>query len=89
MATLAGYGLIWLELEDRKCHLVIRESAIVYQRPVRGEIRAICRRPDAETLAAFKARFARKGKARIRLEVTIEELGEVAVVFEGTYVAMR
>lgn len=89
MATLAGYGLIWLELRERAAHVVIRESSISYIRPVRGDIRAICRRPDEEILATFKAVFAQKGKARIQLEVAVVEEGLAAVEFRGTFVATR
>lgn len=88
IATLAGYSLLWLELGDARCHLVIRDSEMRFKRPVRGMIRAIGHRPEAALLAAFQARFAEKGRARIRLAVTIEEEGEVAVEFEGTFVAL-
>ena len=89
LAVLGGYGLLWIELQDTECHLVIRESAISYERPVRSELRAICVRPEAEALAAFKRRFYEKGKARIALDVTIEEEGTVAARFRGTFVALR
>jgi thioesterase domain-containing protein len=89
MAVLGGYGLLWIELQDTECHLVIRESAISYERPVRSELRAICVRPQEETLADFKKRFHEKGKARIALDVTIEEDGAVAARFRGTFVALR
>jgi thioesterase domain-containing protein len=89
IATLAGYGLLWLELDDSKCHVVIRQSTIAFRRPVHGAIRAICRRPDEAALAVFKQTFARQGKARIRLTVTIEEQQQEAVAFEGIYVAMK
>ena len=89
VAALAGYGLLWLELDDRTAHVVIRESTISYRRPVRREIRAVCRRPAEATVAAFKAEFARKGKGRIRLDVTVEEDGLAAVEFRGTFVALR
>ncbi len=89
LATLAGYGLLWLVLEDRDCHIVIRSSSISYERPVRGQLRAICRHPDESELADFKNSFEKKGKARIRLHVTIEQNDEVCVVFEGIFVAMR
>ena len=89
LAVLSGYGLLWLELKDTECHIVIRKSTISYERPVRGEIRAICMRPSAEAWAQFKRTFQQKGKARIVLSVTIEEQGEPAVHFEGIFVAMR
>jgi thioesterase domain-containing protein len=46
VATLAGYGLLWTKLADRSCHVVIRDSTLSFRRPVRGEIRAICRSPE-------------------------------------------
>src|SRR5215210_1626167 len=54
LAVLSGYGLLWLELQDTECHIVIRKSSISYDRPVRGEIRAICVRPGANALEEFK-----------------------------------
>src|SRR5919107_1389380 len=50
LAVLSGYGLLWLELRDTECHIVIRDSSISYDRPVRGELRAVCARPGAEAL---------------------------------------
>ena len=88
VATLAGYALLWLELRDRECHVVIRESSISFRRPVRGDIRAICRRLDAAAMSKFKDEFARNGKARVRLNVTIDDDGVVAVEFFGTFVAV-
>ena len=89
LAVLSGYGLLWLELKDTECHIVIRRSSISYERPVRGEIRATCVRPREEALAEFKQTFQRKGRARIALTATIEDEGKVAVRFEGIFVAMR
>jgi thioesterase domain-containing protein len=90
IATLAGYGLIWLALGGRDGHVVIRDSAMRYRRPVRGEIRAVCRMPVTDVLEPFKEEFAKKGKAHLKLAVTIEN-GESldAATFEGTFVAMR
>jgi thioesterase domain-containing protein len=89
IATLAGYGLLWLALEDRSAHIVIRSSTINYRRPVSRNIRAICRRPDDATMAEFKSKFAHAGKARITLVVTIEEDDVECVRFEGVFVALR
>ncbi len=41
LATLAGYALLWLELNDRTAHIVIRKSSIQFRHPVRGELRAV------------------------------------------------
>ena len=89
MATLAGYGMLWLELGNREAHIVIRKSEIDYRQPVRADIRAICRRPDAKAIASFRKKFEKAGKARIRLHVSIEEEGQVCAAFEGVYVAIR
>jgi thioesterase domain-containing protein len=89
LAVLSGYGLLWLELKEEECHIVIRESSISYERPVTGEIRAVCARPDAEALAEFKQTFQQKGKARIALSATIESEGQTAVRFAGIFVALR
>lgn len=89
VAMTAGYGLLWLELGGGNLHIVIRESTASFRRPVRGEIRAVCVRPGETAIAAFKAAFASKGKARLKLTVTIEEEGKLAVAFEGTYVALK
>ncbi len=89
LAVLSGYGLLWLELKDAECHIVIRKSSISYERPVRGELRATCVRPDRQALEEFKQTFQQKGRARIALTATIEDQGETAVRFEGIFVAMR
>lgn len=89
LATLAGYSLLWLELGDRKAHIVVHSSTIRYHRPVPGNMRACCQLPDEAALAAFKTRFAKTGKARITLRVSIEHDGLACVDFEGVYVALR
>ena len=89
LATLAGYGLLWLELGNRDAHIVIRRSEFDYRHPVTGILRAVCQRPDANEIAVFKARFEQSGKARIQLHVTVEEDGRVCMAFEGTFVAIR
>jgi len=89
LAVLSGYGLLWLELQDSECHIVIRSSSISYDRPVTGEILAICVRPEDEALGEFKRTFHERGKARISLAATIEEQGIIAVRFQGIFVALR
>ncbi len=90
VATLAGYAFLWLELGDRAAHVVIAESSLSYRRPVTGDIRAVCRRPEEGALAAFKAAYAQKGRGKIELAVTVETVdGEVAVAFRGVFVARR
>jgi thioesterase domain-containing protein len=89
LATLTGYTCLWHELDDRDAHVVIRRSELDYRHPVRSTLRAICRRPEAGELAAFRSTFAKAGKARITLEVTIEEGERVCLHFSGDFVAVR
>ncbi len=89
IATLAGYALLWMELGDRDSHVVVKSSSIRYFHPVRGEIRAVCKRMDEATLSRFRAKFAKTGKAGLQLAVTIEEDDRVCVEFEGVFVAIR
>lgn len=89
LAVLSGYGLLWLELQDTGCHIVVRDSSISYERPVTGDLRATCVLPDAEIMEDFKRTFHQKGKARVSLSASIESQGVIAVRFNGTFVAMR
>jgi thioesterase domain-containing protein len=88
IATLAGYTLLWVRMAKRNSHIVIRDSRIRYNHPVKRQIRAVCQEPDPEKFGAFMKCFREKGKARIRLRVSIVEEGRACVEFEGEFVAM-
>ncbi|MCA1658694.1 MAG: thioesterase domain-containing protein [Verrucomicrobiaceae bacterium] len=87
VATLAGYGLLWLELREHDAHVVVAESSIRFLRPVREMIRATCLPPSAEELTRFRSAFAAEGKAKIDLRVHVSEAGETAAEFRGMFVA--
>jgi thioesterase domain-containing protein len=89
LATLAGYGMVWLMLEDQQAHVVIKESQLRYLRPVTATLRAVCTPPGDHEWERFIATFRQRGKARIRLEVVIFEAGQPCVEFNGTFVALR
>jgi thioesterase domain-containing protein len=90
VATLAGYGFLWLELGgDSAAHVLVRESTIRYLRPVRETIRAVCVRPVAEEIERFRATLQAKGKARVTLHVRVEENGAIAAELDGTFVAVQ
>ena len=87
VATLAAYGLLWLELDAPGVHVVVAESSIRFLRPVRQTIRAVCARPGPDEWKAFTAEFETAGKARIKLRVQVIEAEQTAAEFEGTFVA--
>ena len=89
LMMLAGYALLWLELRNAEAHVVVSETRMKFRRPVKGEIRATCRRPKPAVLKKFLADFAAKGKARVVLSVVVMGEGESeAAILEGTYVAL-
>lgn len=89
VATLAAYGFLWIEVNDAAAHVVVAESSIRFLRPVRETIRAVCSRPAAGALGAFRDEFAAKGKAAIDLRVKVVEAGIAAAEFQGRFVARR
>ena len=89
VATLAGYGFLWLQLREEPARVVIADSSIRFLRPLRETIRAICTKPDLEQLEAFRATLRTAGKAKIALRVTVEEQGKPAAEFSATFVALR
>lgn len=89
VATLAAYGWLWLELGDPEVELVVAQSSIRFLAPVRETIRAICKPPAPEFLAAFHLKLRKKGRAKIPLHVLVEEGGIIAANFDGMFVAVR
>jgi thioesterase domain-containing protein len=89
LATLCGYGMLWLELAESDAHVVIAECTMSFRRPVSGDLLAFCPRPAGEDLARFKEKFERSGKGRIRLRVVIGDADPPPAEFEGVFVAMR
>jgi thioesterase domain-containing protein len=86
VATLAAYTFMWLRVGDES-HVVVRESTIRFERPIRDMIRAHCQEPTADDLRLFDSALREKGKGRISLIVVVEEDGAVAAQFSGTFVA--
>lgn len=89
IATLAGYGFLWLQLRDENAQVVIASSSIRFLQPVRGTIRAICLLPEDSELQSFRATLREKEKARITLHVRVEEGAQEAAKFEAAFVAFQ
>jgi thioesterase domain-containing protein len=90
LATLAGWGLLQLVLRERPpVTVVVQECSVQYLRPVAEDLRATCAMPQAEKLEKFLRLLARKGMARIELEVLIQAADETAVKFRGWFVALN
>jgi thioesterase domain-containing protein len=91
IATLAGWGWLWLLLRHERSagHVVIQDSSIKYHRPVASDFEAECSPPGDEAVARLLAALARRGRGRIALVVTVKDEQGPAVTFTGRYVVQR
>jgi thioesterase domain-containing protein len=90
VVTLAGWGLLWLVLQELELpgRVVIQDSSCSYLRPVSNDFAAFCRKPEPEQIARLAEALKRRGKARIELNVEIQNEAGVAVSFTGRYVIL-
>lgn len=92
LTTLAGWGLLWLLLDEAgiAANIVIQDGSIDYLRPVDADlIVARCAPPPPVELGRFLAALRRRGLARIALGATIGPEGRPEVRFSGRFVASR
>jgi len=91
IATLAGWGLVWLLLRRHgvDAHVVIQDSTVHYLRPVSGDFTASAAMPVAEAEHRLLEAVRRRGRGRVTLEVLVSDAGGPAVRFSGRYVAQR
>jgi thioesterase domain-containing protein len=89
VATLAGWSLLWLVLDEAALvgKIVIQDSTIEYLRPVTRDFAACCCLPESDELTRFLTMLRKKARARLQLQATISEGGGMAVRFTGRYVA--
>ncbi len=92
LATLAGWSTLWLLMRDadRESHIVIQDASIRYLRPVRTDATAHVTFPGRDEHDLMLDTFARRGRARLPLEVAVrDESGEIVAGFRGRYVVHR
>lgn len=94
LATLAAWGMVRLILLEAgmDAHVVIREGALSYLKPVDGEFRARCERPSEQETDRFIQALRRKGKARLGLRCEVRAASAspdspAAAVFQGVFAA--
>jgi thioesterase domain-containing protein len=88
VATVAGWGTLWLLLDGLSLHgrIMIQDSAIEYLHPVTSDLVAHCCLPAPDELDRFLAILRKKARARLQLEVAVFEEDRIAVRFTGRYV---
>jgi thioesterase domain-containing protein len=91
LATLAGWGWLWVVLKERQVgpRIVVSKSEIDYLLPVEGDFTAELRPPSDEQILTFMNSFDRRGSARIELKVDVLSGGEVVANFKGTFVVIQ
>ncbi|MCF7982004.1 MAG: thioesterase domain-containing protein [Pseudomonadales bacterium] len=87
--TYCAWSVLHLLLKQKgfDLNLAVVSSQSEYRLPVTADFIAESSLPSEETVAAFIAKLEEKGKAGLMLESRIKEGEEVAVYYQGTYVA--
>lgn len=87
LATLTGWGLIWLMLRERHLGgtIILADAHIRYSSPITGRPGAIA---DLGSLSGDLDRLARGRKARVALQVELYGDDKQGAVFEGVYLVL-
>lgn len=91
LATLAGWGLLWLRLAApapaAAADIVIHRAETRFLAPLAGELQATAVAPPAADWRHFRAMLERRGRGRITLEATVGDAVEArGAQFRGSYV---
>ena len=86
--TLAGWGLIWLLLEEQQLSgaIVIQDSTIKYLQPVRRDFVARGHMPERSEIEQLQSTLRKRGRARLSVQAQIWEDNALRVTFTGRYV---
>ncbi|EAU0090868.1 GNAT family N-acetyltransferase, partial [Salmonella enterica] len=87
LATLTGWGLIWLMLRERHLGgtIILADAHIRYSAPISGKPSAVA---DLGALGGDLDRLARGRKARVQMQVELFGDETPGAVFEGTYIVL-
>jgi thioesterase domain-containing protein len=91
VATLTGWSVMWLLLREQGVSgdIVLQDSSVKYLRPVVEDFIASAPLPAGDDVRAMLDAIARKGKGRLKVEVTVADSQGIMVRFTGRYVVSR
>lgn len=91
LATLTGWSLVWLLLRQQGIEgdIVLQDSSVKYLRPVTRDFEATAQVPSSAELERLLDAIRRRGKGRLKLEVSIADDAGPIVRFVGRYVVSR
>ena len=92
LMTLAGWGLVTLQLEAAGLHadVFVADSEVRYLAPLYADLLATASAAEGESWDTFVETLRQRGRARIMVvaRVTLPD-GGIATEFKGRYVAIR
>ena len=89
LATLLGWCYVTLLLDEhaKRCPVVVKESSNAFLAPITGDFEMHCRCLQPGGWQQFLQDFARKGRARLQLDIQAVQQ-QTAFTYTGTYVAL-
>lgn len=87
LATLTGWGLIWLLMRERRFGgtIILADAYIRYSRPITGKPLAVA---DLASLRGDLDRLASGRKARVNLDVSLAGNAESCALFSGVFMVL-
>ena len=89
VATLAGWGWVWLALREagQAGHVVLQDSTVRYLEPIDADFHAYALPPSTAAVERLLEAVRRHHRGRIGLTVEVRGGERRLAVFEGRYVA--
>jgi len=90
-AILTGWALIEVHLRTHSFpgELVIARSRMRFLRPITHELNSFCAFPPDYDLESHLKRMFARGRDSLDLSVTLGDVNQPALTFEGTYMAIK
>ncbi|MGH8428062.1 MAG: YiiD C-terminal domain-containing protein [Gammaproteobacteria bacterium] len=89
LATLAGWGLLWLMLANPETTIMISHVETRFRAPFAGELRATAAAPAVADWDRFATLLARRGRAGIDIAVSVgSKENSACAEFRGRYGVM-
>lgn len=90
LGTLAGWGLLWLALEDPDLRIVIQHAETTFKAPLKGDLHAVAALPEPAAWERFTSLLERRGRARITIHAGIGGDNQAqGAIFHGRYAVAR
>jgi thioesterase domain-containing protein len=89
-ATLAGWALVWLEVErfGLRGTVVVQDSRIEYRAPITEDCRVTALPPDETALVRLRLMLERRRRGRVDITVPVLIRGHVVAHYHGRYVVL-